>query len=87
MSFLRKLTAGLHLRTATPTYDAGEELVAFVTGLNGTTPIVRIGDTIIELPDADPSLVDATVRFEVESFDDSTFRGRGRLLDVLEEPE
>jgi hypothetical protein len=87
MSFFEKLTAGLHLRTATPTYGVGDELVAFVTGLDGATPVVRIGDTVIELPDADPSLVDATVRFEVESFDDSTFRGRGRLLDVLEEPE
>ncbi|ELZ26072.1 hypothetical protein C474_20266 [Halogeometricum pallidum JCM 14848] len=87
MSLWNKLTAGLHLRTATPTYEPGEELVAFVTGAEGSTLLVRIGDSVIELPDGDPALVDATVRFEVESFDAGTHRGRGRLLEVVEEAE
>ncbi|SFR42397.1 DUF7513 family protein [Halogeometricum limi] len=87
MSLFEKLAAGFRLRTSTPTYEAGDELTAFVTGTNGSALLVRIGDSVIELPDADPSLVDATVRLEVESFDASTYRGRGRLVDVLEEAE
>ncbi|MDS0292905.1 DUF7513 family protein [Halogeometricum luteum] len=87
MSFWNKLTAGLRLRTATPAYEPGEELTAYVTGAEGSTLLVRVGDSVIELPDGDPSLVDATVRFEVESFDAATHRGRGRLLDVVEEAE
>ncbi|ADQ67409.1 hypothetical protein GL213_09160 [Halogeometricum borinquense] len=87
MSLLEQLTAGLRFRTTKPTYDAGDELTAFVTGANGSTLLVRVGDSVIELPDEDPSLVDGTVRFEVESFDKSTHRGRGKLLEVVEEPE
>jgi hypothetical protein len=91
MSLLAKLTAGLRLRTSTPSYEAGDELTAYVTGTNEGTPQIRIGDTVLKLTDgelsADASLVDATVRVRVASFDDASHRGSARLLEVVTEPE
>jgi len=81
---LRKLFAGWTFRTNKPAYAAGDELTAFVTGYEGGVAQVRIGDTIIELPDVESGLGDRLVRLRVTEFDDGDATGRGELLGVVE---
>lgn len=83
-----KLLAGWSFRTSTPAYEVGEELTAFVTHLDGGTPVVRIGDTIIRLSDTDGrdgALVERRATFRVTEFDPQTNEGRGELLAVLDD--
>jgi hypothetical protein len=81
---LGKLLAGWGFRTRTPAYSPGDELEAYVTGYDGTSATVRIGDTVIDLQDGDESLVERRVRVRVESFDESTSRGEGVLLETID---
>jgi hypothetical protein len=81
---LGKLLAGWGFRTRTPAYSPGDELEAYVTGHDGTSATVRIGDTVISLTDCDESLIERRVRFRVESFDESTSRGEGVLLETID---
>ena len=83
MSRLDKFLAGLRLRSSTPSFEVGDEVPVFVTGRTDDGLLVRVGDTVLELPDADPSLLDAKVRIEIESFDESTYRGTARVVEVL----
>jgi len=80
-----KLFSGWTFRTNRPSYAAGDELTAFVTGYEGGVARVRIGDTIITLPDAEPGLGDRLVRLRVTEFDADDSTGRGELLGVVEE--
>ncbi|WP_248896698.1 DUF7513 family protein [Haloplanus halobius] len=81
---LSKLLAGWSFRTNKPTYDAGDELTAFVTGYEDGEARVRIGDTIITLPDAEPGLVDRRVRLRVTEFDTETAVGQGEVLEIVD---
>ena len=87
MSRFEKLFAGLRFRTTTPAFEVGETVPAFVTGRSESGLLVRVGDTVLELPDADPSLLDAKVTVEIESFDESQHRGTARVVDVFDEEE
>ncbi|QCC47993.1 DUF7513 family protein [Halobellus limi] len=84
MSRLDKFLAGLRFRSSTPSFEVGDEVPAFVTGRTDDGLLVRVGDTVLELPDADQSLVDAKVTIEIESFDESTHRGTARVVEVLQ---
>ncbi|SDM71201.1 hypothetical protein SAMN04487949_2370 [Halogranum gelatinilyticum] len=86
---VKKLLAGWSFRTSTPDYAVGDELTAFVTGTDGSTPIVRIGDTVIQLPDADGDgeLVEKRVRLRVTEFDAQRHEGAGELLSVFDDEE
>ncbi|WP_129116799.1 DUF7513 family protein [Halegenticoccus tardaugens] len=79
-----KFLAGWKFRTSTPAYEPGDELTAFVTGDRGGAAVVRVGDTIIRLPDADPSLVERRIELRVVEFDAKTHEGRGEVLRVLD---
>jgi len=82
---LRKLFAGWTFRTNRPAYAEGDELTAFVTGYEDGVAQVRIGDTIVTLPDAKSGLADRLVRLRVTGFDAEESTGRGELLGVVEE--
>lgn len=86
---LDKVLAGWTFRTSKPVYETGEELTAFVTGANESTPVVRIGDTIITLTGTEGHgrLIDRRVRFRVTEFDSERHEGTGELLTVFEEEE
>ena len=86
---LEKLLAGWTFRTSTPAYEAGDELTAFVTGTNGSAPLVRIGDTIIRLPDenVDGSLVEKRVTLRVTEFDPRSNEGTAELLAIVDDDE
>lgn len=83
---LQKLLAGWSFRTSKPVYEPGDELTAFVTSADGSTPVVRIGDTVITLSNTDGhgSLVDRRVRFRITEFDTQQYEGTGELLTVFE---
>jgi len=87
MSRFEKVLAGLTFRTATPSFEVGDEVPAFVTGQSESGLLVRVGDTVLELPDADPALLDAKVTIEIESFDEGQHRGTARVVDVLQDSE
>jgi len=82
---LKKLFAGWTFRTNRPSYSAGDELTAFVTDYEDGAARVRIGDTIITLPDAERGLSDRLVRFRVTEFDADDSTGRGELLGVADD--
>lgn len=84
MSRFSAFIAGLGLRTNRPTFEAGQEFSAFVTGHNGTTPLVRIGDTVLRVGNAgtDDLPVDVRARFRVTAFDHATHDGELELLGV-----
>jgi len=84
MSRLDMFLAGLKFRSATPDFEVGDEVPVFVTGTSTSGVRARVGDTVLELTDADPSLLDAKVKIEIESFDEETHRGTARVLEVLE---
>ena len=85
MSLLDKYLAGWGFRTNTPEFEPGEEITAFVTGYDGEAPVVRIGDTVLQVADAPVEAVDARVRLEVESFDASTHTGTATYLERVGE--
>ena len=80
--------AGLKFRTGTPDYAEGDTLDAYVTGRDAGGGVrVRIGDTVLRLPDADPALVDALVSIRVTSFDPAAHEGTAELVEVVTRPE
>jgi hypothetical protein len=83
---LGKIFAGVGFRTNKPTYTAGDELVAFVTGYDDEGAVVRIGDSKLHLPDAEDGLVDAEVLLRVTEFDANDHEGYGAILDVRRKP-
>lgn len=85
MSFLSKFRQGWGFRTTRPAFGRGEELSAFVTGYEGDSAVVRIGDTKLRLPDAPDGLLDRRVRLRVTEFDDDRGVGEGEYLDTVGE--
>lgn len=85
MSLFGRLFAESAFRSSNPAFEVGQEVTAFVTGKDGDVALVRIGDTVIQLADAGGVPVERRVRFEVETFDAGSSRGRGRLVEVLDE--
>lgn len=85
MSRLEALFAGWGFRTATPSFDAGAEITAFVTGADGEGPVVRVGDTrlrVTGVPDGE-QLLDRKVRLRVDSFDETRHVGRATYLETV----
>ena len=80
MSRFDAFTAGWSFRTTTPSFEAGEEITAFVTGYEDGAGVARIGDTVLTLTDAAPELVDTQVDLRIEEFDDSDHTGRATVL-------
>jgi len=77
--------AGLGFRTATPSFDSGDEFIVVVTGSEGDTPIARIGDSVLRIPDAPRDSVQTKVRVRVESFDDADHTGTATYLETVGE--
>jgi len=75
---------GFGFRTNRPDFDVGDEIEVYVTGMNGTTPVARIGDTVLRVPDAPSDAVDKRVRLRVEEFDDNDHVGRATILEADE---
>ncbi|MGB9963800.1 hypothetical protein [Halobacterium sp. CBA1126] len=85
MSLFAKYTEGWSFRTNTPSFDEGDEIAVFVTGVEAGTPVARVGDTKLRLPDADPGLVDKRVLLRVTTFDDDAHVGEAEYLETVGE--
>jgi hypothetical protein len=70
---------GASFRSATPQYSEGDELAVIVTGREAGDALVRIGDTILRLPETDVAL-DSEVRIRVTEFDADESTGTAELL-------
>lgn len=82
MRFTKFLT-GVGFRTSTPSFSAGDEFVVVVTGIEEGTPIARIGDSKLRVPDAPTDSVDTKVRVRVEEFDDTEHVGTAEYLETV----
>lgn len=80
---LAKFLTGVGFRTTTPSFDAGDEFVIVVTGTEDGTPIARIGDSKLRIPDAPADSVDMKVRVRVEEFDDTEHVGTAAYLETV----
>ncbi|MFB6126184.1 MAG: hypothetical protein ABEJ79_02640 [Halolamina sp.] len=96
MSFLDPFTTGLGFRSTTPSFDAGEEFEAFVTGREDGDAVVRVGDTRLRLNGTDPDTAsdaaaadrvapDTRVHVRVTRFDDDEAAGDVELVAVLDD--
>ncbi|PSP55973.1 hypothetical protein BRC82_03130 [Halobacteriales archaeon QS_1_67_19] len=85
MSLKEKYFAGWWFRTNKPSFEPGEEITAFVTGVDGDRPVARIGDTILRVEGAPKGPVDTQVRLRVESFDDNDHAGTATYLETVGE--
>jgi hypothetical protein len=83
MSRLAAFRKGLTFRTNRPTFEPGREFKAFVTGYENETALVRLGDSVLRIPDASSNLLDTQVRIRVEKFDDNDHTGRATVLEEL----
>ncbi|WP_435335640.1 DUF7513 family protein [Haloarchaeobius sp. TZWWS8] len=85
MSLFSSVFAGFGLRSATPEFQKGETITAFVTGVDDGDAIVRIGDSHLRVTGVDnaASLVDERVELRVESFDEGNNLGEATLLEVI----
>ena len=80
MSLLGKYLKGWSFRGTRPAFDVDEEIEVFLTGVRDGDVIARIGDTIIRVPDADPSYVDTRCRIRITDFDDADHTGEATFL-------
>ena len=85
MSRLDSFLAGFGFRSSTPSFEAGDEIASFVTGIRDGRAVVRIGDTelLLDGVDAPGALVDERIRLRVESFDEGTNTGEATFLSVV----
>jgi hypothetical protein len=83
MSLREKYFAGLGFRTNKPDFEPGEEISAFVTGYEGDTPIVRVGDTVLRVEGAPEDALDTRVRLRVEAFDENDHDGTATYLETV----
>lgn len=85
MSLLGKYLTGWQFRTTRPSFEVGQEITAMITGRDGDTPVARVGDTVLRVPDAPASAVDKRVRLRVSDFDEDEHVGSADLLEVVGE--
>ncbi len=70
-------------RSNHPTFEAGEEINAYLTTIDADTgrAEARIGDSILEVSGAKPEQLDQLVMLRVQSFDDQNHRGQAQIID------
>ncbi|WP_376695119.1 DUF7513 family protein [Wenzhouxiangella sp. EGI_FJ10305] len=70
-------------RSAHPTFEAGEEINAYLTTIDADTgrAEARIGDSILEVSGAKPEQLDQLVMLKVQSFDTQSHRGQAQIID------
>jgi len=85
VSLLEKYTKGWWFRTNKPSFATGDEVSVFVTAVDAGTPVARVGDTVLRIPDGDPALVDKRVIVRVTSFDEDDHVGEAEHLRTVGE--
>lgn len=87
MSRLEAFFKGWSFRTNKPSFEAGQEIAAVVTGYdaNEGVALVRVGDTVLQLSDGSHDLVNTRVRLRIEEFDANEYTGRAAVLERIGE--
>jgi hypothetical protein len=80
---LGSFLAGVGFRTNTPSFEAGEEITAFVTGVEDGTAVARVGDSKLRISNAPVDAVDTLVRLRVEGFNEDTHVGQAEYLETV----
>lgn len=83
-SFLQKYFKGWSFRSSTPDFEQGETIEVFLTDGTGG-PVARVGDTIIEVPDAPEEMIDDRVTVRITDFDPSDHRGTAEFVEKVGE--
>lgn len=83
---VEKFLLGIRFRTNRPQFEPGNEHTGFVTGHEGDTPQIRVGDTVLRL-DGGSAPVNALVRFRVTAFDEAASTGEAELVEVIADPD
>jgi len=83
---MERFLIGFGFRSRYPSYQVGDEIVAIMTDYRRAdeTGIVRIGDTVLEVPGAEPGQVEQRVQLRVTDFDASEHRGRAEVISRVE---
>jgi len=84
-SLLRKYLKGWSFRSTTPTFEPGDEIEAFLTGVRDGVPIARVGDTVLEVPDAPSGMVDSRIAVRVTGFDAGEHEGTAEFVEKVGE--
>ncbi|MFA1610738.1 DUF7513 family protein [Halobellus rubicundus] len=85
MSLLEKYTKGWSFRSNTPSFDEGDEISVFVTGVEDGEPVARIGDSKLRVTGGSRNLVDKRVLLRVTAFDDGEHVGEAEYLETVGE--
>jgi hypothetical protein len=82
MSRFDAFTKGWSFRTNRPAFERGEEITAFVTGRDNGGHVVRIGDTVLSIDDAEN--VESAGNGDGDSNRSSDGNGSGDEADLLD---
>ncbi|SEK68034.1 DUF7513 family protein [Haloferax larsenii] len=85
MSRLGKLLAGWTFRTATPSFEPGDVITAFVTHSDGEGVSSRIGDSVLRIEGDTEVDIETKVRLKVTSFDEQNHVGTAEIVEFLGE--
>lgn len=82
MSMFETFFKGFSFRSSYPDFEQDQEVSAYMTGYDEEREagIVRVGDTILEVPDATPDLLDQELQLRITDFDQRTHRGRAEQV-------
>lgn len=85
MSLLGKYTKGWRLRSSNPSFDPGQEIELFLTGVEGDTVVARVGDTKIRVPNASREYLDTRCRLRITEFDENNHVGEAEFVEKIGE--
>lgn len=82
---IEKYLTGWSFRSATPSFEPGQEITVVLTGVRGDDVVARVGDSFLTVDGASPEDVDRRAKIKVTEFDDDDHDGRAELLDLVGE--
>jgi hypothetical protein len=82
---IEKYLTGWSFRSATPSFEPGQEITVVLTDVRGDDIVARVGDSFLAVDGASPEDVDRRAKIKVTEFDDDDHDGRAELLDLVGE--
>lgn len=82
---IEKYLHGWTFRSATPSFEEGQEVTVFLTGVRGDDVVARVGDSVLVVDGASPADVDSKAKVRVTEFDENDHDGRAELIELVGE--